>query len=319
MATQLKKVVAPSGGDYTSLEACVNANEQDLVTADKYFDVEISGDWSGGADTTAVTLHNYTTDATRYINIYTTGDARGNGVWDTDKYILSQSTSAGCITTIANYVTFDGLQVIHTEGTPAGNDSAILQQTVSTGKQQIVKNCILRGGRYPLRLDNTCDYFVFNSLLYGGSAGGVVTVNGTPNCTIYSSTIISAGNSVYAYAGTTIIAKNCYASGGTAAYAVNVGSITKTTCASADATGSAGLQNIAFDTNNFINVTPGSEDLHLSLGSALIGVGTDTSGDSAPMDFTDDIDGDTRIGTWDIGVDEFIVAGAGVRSFGFIV
>ena len=40
MATQLLKTVKPSGGDYTSLEACMNANEQDLTAADKYFDVE---------------------------------------------------------------------------------------------------------------------------------------------------------------------------------------------------------------------------------------------------------------------------------------
>ena len=78
MATQLKKTVKPSGGDYTSLEACLNDNEQNLVTADKYFDVEISGEWSS-ADTTAVTIHNYTTDSTRYINIYATGDAKHSG------------------------------------------------------------------------------------------------------------------------------------------------------------------------------------------------------------------------------------------------
>jgi len=29
MAEFLKKTVKPSGGDYTSLEACMNANEQD--------------------------------------------------------------------------------------------------------------------------------------------------------------------------------------------------------------------------------------------------------------------------------------------------
>ena len=41
MATRLYKTVKPSGGDYASLEACLNANEKNLVTADQYFDVEI--------------------------------------------------------------------------------------------------------------------------------------------------------------------------------------------------------------------------------------------------------------------------------------
>jgi hypothetical protein len=80
-----------------------------------------------------------------------------------------------------------------------------------------------------------------------------------------------------------------------------------TTCASSDATGSAGLQNIAANTTNFTNVTAGSEDFHLPAGSALIDVGTDTSGDAAPLNFTDDIDGVTRTGTWDIGADEYVV------------
>jgi len=80
MATQLKKTVKPSGGDYTTLNACLAANQQDLVAADKYFDVEIDGTWAS-ADTTAVAgLTNYTTDATRYINIYTTAAARHLGM-----------------------------------------------------------------------------------------------------------------------------------------------------------------------------------------------------------------------------------------------
>src|SRR3990167_4525241 len=86
--TQLKKTVMPSGGDYTSLEACMNANEQNLVTADQYFDVEIDGTWSS-ADTTAVTIENYTTDATHYINIYTTSAARHTGKASGNRYMLA--------------------------------------------------------------------------------------------------------------------------------------------------------------------------------------------------------------------------------------
>ena len=37
--------------------------------------------------------------------------------------------------------------------------------------------------------------------------------------------------------------------------------------------------------------------------SPLQGAGTNTSGDAAPMNFTTDIDGDTRDSTWDIGAD----------------
>jgi hypothetical protein len=91
-----------------------------------------------------------------------------------------------------------------------------------------------------------------------------------------------------------------------------------TTCASSDTTGSTGLQNIAYDTTNFTNVTAGSEDLHIPTGSALKDVGTDTSGDAAPMNFTTDIDGETRSGTWDVGADELVTGGATINIAGVI-
>jgi len=52
--------------------------------------------------------------------------------------------------------------------------------------------------------------------------------------------------------------------------------------------------------NNFVSTTGGSEDLHLKAGADAINVGTSLSGT-----FTDDIDGETRSGTWDMGVDEY--------------
>ena len=51
----------------------------------------------------------------------------------------------------------------------------------------------------------------------------------------------------------------------------------------------------------FINITPGSEDFHIGALSSLKDAGTDLSGT-----FTTDIDGETRTGTWDIGVDEIV-------------
>jgi len=46
VATQLLKTVKLQGGDYTSLAACISDNEQDLVTADQWLDVEIDGQWN---------------------------------------------------------------------------------------------------------------------------------------------------------------------------------------------------------------------------------------------------------------------------------
>ena len=86
---QLKHTVCPSGCDYTSLNAAfthLEATHTNLVTADVYADIEISGDWTAAADTTAAGIGGITTDSTHYINVYTTVEARHPGHWDATKY-----------------------------------------------------------------------------------------------------------------------------------------------------------------------------------------------------------------------------------------
>jgi hypothetical protein len=109
MAEFLKKIVAPSSGDYTTLEACMNANEQDL-TGDGWFTVEIDGTWSS-ADTSAVTIHNYTTTSSDYINIYTTAAARHDGKYDTGAYRIEVNAAGQAIDVVSGYVTITGIQV----------------------------------------------------------------------------------------------------------------------------------------------------------------------------------------------------------------
>src|SRR5574343_565781 len=90
MATELKHTVKPSGGDFTSLDAAIDhlvASHANLVGSDNYATIEIDGTWSS-ADTAAVALAGITTDATRYLHIYTTAAARHDGKWDTGAYML---------------------------------------------------------------------------------------------------------------------------------------------------------------------------------------------------------------------------------------
>ncbi len=300
--TQLKKTVMPSGGDYTSLEACMNANEQNLVTADQYFDVEIDGSWSS-SDTTAVTIHNYTTDATRYINIYTTAAARHLGIWSSSYYNLSTgNVNAFYIVTSAVDLKVTGLQ-IYRNGT--GNAS-LLTFGPTLAMNLTVSKCIIKGGSYPVKIESLGTIYIINTLMYGGSSGGYVDVTAASTVNIYSCVAVGASYGFRRLA-STLVTKNCYAAA-TGVGNAYTGTITKTTCASDDATGSAGLQNIAYDTDTFVNVTGGSEDLHLATDglSPLVNVGTDTSGEGAPLNFTDDIDGVTRSGTWDVGADEYV-------------
>jgi hypothetical protein len=85
---------------------------------------------------------------------------------------------------------------------------------------------------------------------------------------------------------------------------------TITTSGSGDSSGTiTGLVAV----NQWVNLGVGTEDLHLKEGSDAIDVGTDLS-----ATFTDDIDGVTRSGTWDIGADEYVAA-VGVLGYGQLI
>lgn len=293
-ATQLKKVVAPSGGDYTSLEACMNANEQNLVTADKYFDVEISGTWSS-ADTTAVIIHNYTTDATRYINIYTTGSARHNGTWDTTKYVLSASNQRAFL--IYNLpVYFDGLQV----------DTSTQFNSNVQGSLLVIKDCLLKSGIY----DDGGTYKIYNSVimrsnywsratfyLYNVTLLSSITATGPSNINLYNTIVLGTfptGHPIYGESGATI---NVNYSAWTA----------NDSCASYITSGSNNRINQTFsfsDSTNWdyrlLSTDTGAKDFG---GSDVSGLG---------ISYSDDIIGTSRPqgASWDIGAFEYVSAGA---------
>lgn len=303
MATELKHTVKPSGGDFTTLDAALDhlvASHADLVGNDQYALIEIDGTWSS-ADTTPVTIAGLTTDATRYLKIYTTAAARHKGVWSTDYYMLYVADSIAITWTSVSNVWIDGLQIGKSSESAHYQDCIQGSGTVTEDTNAfIVSNCI---GKHAKNNSYRCMFldaevvaariFLYNIIDYNhGTAANqyncsVYVGNGAFTC--YSCTFIGGYRGILA--GVAGVAKNCYAYGSNAAYS---GTITKTTCASSDATGSDGLQGIGVDTDTFTNVSAGTEDFHLPVGSPLVEAGTDTSGDSAPMNFTTDIDGDER-------------------------
>jgi len=312
-ATQVKKVVAPSGGDYTSLESCMNAMETDaafggdgdLVGEDKYFDVEISGTWSS-ADTTAVTIHNYTTDATRYINIYTTGDARHHGIASSSYYILSNANN---IMNVGNsFVKVDGLQF-------TGMTTIYAVAITTSSASNIFKNNIVYLSSNPARESTGINIagtyqsnnYVYNNIIYGfnqANGGNGISVTGFDNTSnyIYNNTvygnkigIYNYGNSDYAN-GLRIVNNIC--NGNTTDYSLFKEATTATDNISEDTTS----PNDEWDSTAVDFVNEGT-DFHLAATADAIDQGTDLSGT-----FTTDIDGDTRSGTWDIGADEYAAA-----------
>jgi hypothetical protein len=307
MPTLRTVTVKPSGGDYATLAAAISGEAANLVSLDRQLDIECYS----MTDTTAVNVTGFTTDATRYIRIFTPSAERHDGKLNTGKYLLKTTAAFTTTLTISEeYVRIEGLQIwAANTGT---DESRPLVVSVGATSDVRVESCIIRNdttgssGTSNLNTYHVSGVLtVRNSVLYGGTIG--VNCNGTTttiqNCTI---TKMSA-HAINRSAGTATVT-NTYASGTTDAY---TGTMTRTTCAHDTATVFAGsTASIAHDTTNFTNVTGGSEDYHLVSGASatLKTGGTDLSGT-----FTTDIDGQTRSVPFSIGADQIVAGNAGAR------
>jgi hypothetical protein len=262
------------------------------------YDVICDNTLSTAADGTSVDFNGSTTTSTNYVHIYTTSNARHAGVWDTSKYRLEQGSSGYTMRLYNRYTRVTGLQ-IKQSGTGGSNHAAL---GFFGGGDHIIDACLIitLGGS-----GSAHGLYVFSN---GAGAAGTVKNTISFGCTqsafhcsastnLDNCTAVSSNYGIRRDGGT-CVARNCYAGGNTTGD-FN-GTITKTACASADATGTT--TGIAFSTSNFVNVTPGSEDFHVTSGTS---VPTATRLATALTD----IDGDSRTDPTRVGADEFVSGG----------
>lgn len=337
MATLLKHTVKPSGGDFTTLDEALDhlaASHANLVAADVYATIEIDGTWSS-ADTRAVAMPNLIGDATRYLSIYTTAAARHDGKWDTGAYMLNVANSTAInFTNSVNmtHIRFDGLQ-IGLSSANANYQACLDFAAAGAGTSIWVSNCILKQAnnnsyRIPVIISQSGNVTLncWNTIAYGvgnndNALNAVFCGYDYGAFNLYSCVAIGGKYAYYAGdSGGTMTVKNCYGGGSlTEDFYRGAGTLAKTNCASedssADDTGTGETQSncdvsVALDTDTFVNVTYATADYHLAAdgNSPLMGQGVSTSGESSPMNFTTDIDGQTRDATWDIGADAWVVA-----------
>ena len=312
----LYKTVKPSGGDYTSLEACMNANEQNL-TGDGWFDVEIDGTWSS-ADTTGVTIHNYITTAVDYINIYTTAAARHKGIWSTSYYINSPASGDNIYVAGVDNIYITGLQFLKANAMYMRCIDLDASGSIYISKN-IIKAITANYASSGVLINSNCGSgtAIFNNIVYqSGGAENFTGLNNwySINASMYSNTVYGCSLGINAYStGTTIVKNNiCY--NNTTDYSGTFGT-TSTNNLSKDATAPPLNTYYVSKTLTFTNTGSGTEDFHLVSGDTdAIDKGADTSGEGAPLNFTDDIDGVTRSGTWDIGADEYVAAGGATTT-----
>ncbi|MCR4283820.1 MAG: chitobiase/beta-hexosaminidase C-terminal domain-containing protein [Parcubacteria group bacterium] len=315
-ATESIKTIREDGtGDYTSLSAWEAGEQRDLTATDEIAVARIEGTWTN-PDTTAVTIDGWTTDATRYIRIYTAPEARHTGKWDTGRYMLQ--AGGNTLNIQEQYTRIDGLQVYQTNS-GNWNNGAInvnvakpyVQISNNIVKSALANNVSLNGGGALILIqyfNNTSNINkIWNNILYDkpGTYGIGINAYGYNEITyIYNNTITGSAVGIYVYTGIyeVVVAKNNLVYNNTDNYngTFNVASTNNLSGHSqADAPGSNSKNST---TVFFVDST--SKDFHLVSGdTGAKDSGTDLSGD-ANLAFSTDIDGETRSGTWDIGADE---------------
>ncbi len=175
--------------------------------------------------------------------------------------------------------------------------SGALKFSSSTGTFE-VHNMVLEpsSNAYGVQVSaNTTTVTCVNAIVIGDSAyrGFLAAATGDV-LNLYNCIAVGCSQPVQCNnAGATVTATNCYVDG--SYLNSGGGTLTLTTSASSDTTGSEGLQNVVYSTTNFTNVTSGSEDFHLVDGSVLINSGTATS-------YTTDYEGTSWGTLYDIGV-----------------
>lgn len=310
MATKVTKTIKASGGDYATLKALLADDPQDLVAADQYWEVTCDN----FEDTTQIsTSTSWNLSETCYLHIKAADKHNSGGHITTDAYRHTTSTASWNVNfqtasacAVTGLIIFEGIQFQNTYNNI--NSRILIDGTVNADLKVRFIDCVFEsdGSGYVTDFNDVdlfadfinCIALSDDRVFYFASAATFNVYHCTAKGVAYA-----IGNN-----GATVNVKNTYAaSTSTAAIQNWAGTMNLTKVACNDTNGSeAGLDNIAYTTDNFVNVTAGSEDLHLVVGaSSLIGAGADLSAESAPLNVSTDIDGGSRdTSAPDIGADE---------------
>ena len=302
MATIVTKTIKASGGDYTSLSAWEAAQQGDLTGVR---DEIARAVYYALADTMALTIDGWTTSATQYITTECDPTGRHAGAWDGDKYNIR-----GLVTVNETYTRIDGIQV--EQPTTGSNDG--IKFTAANCR---FSNAILKGNssRIALWVWFSGSMQAWNIVAHGWTTATYAPVYvdlGTTlnlyNASVYCAdtsrcyqlwtvtSVLNAYNCVGYNTGTNPVFHN--RADGTLGGDYNCSSDTSSP-------GVNSLDNRGLADIDWVSTGSGTEDLHIQATSDLIDAGTNDPGAGL---FSDDIDGVTRTGTWDIGADEYVAA-----------
>lgn len=330
MAVTVTKTVKSSGGDYSSLSAYEAGEQGNLVTADEVRQAECYA----FQDTTQVNFSGWTTDATRYVRVYTPSAERHDGKYNTSRY-RNEVTAGGNFFNLfentALFARFEGLQF---QLTAANRVACIGFYGNANGTSDVrLTECIIKG----ILTGTTTADGVLQAFVQSKSV--------TANCIAYDfdltvsrgfRTEAAADDGAFVYNNTAqncaagfstgfqdSIAKNNIAYSCSAGYSGTWGTGTSYNLSGPSTSDAPGTNGLNATTVTFVDAA--NDDFHLASGdTGAKDAGTDLSADGNYA-FSIDIDGQTRSGTWDRGADEFVVTttdtafsfpASGVATFG---
>ena len=314
MATTHTKTVKSSGGDYTSLSAWEAGRQGDLPTLD-YIEV---ADCSGFEDTTGVEIDGWTTDSTRYIEIK--ADYVG-GKWSTNLYRIYPSAD-GAIHINEGYVRVHHIQMGMSAPHSSDYDSCKIVAIHGGGRPDvriynfIIKGCATgtsagyHGGIHVWGHDHVADVRVWNGFIYDCKCDSDASALQTFNCTgtlyAYNVTIHNCRYGVRPMSATidcrNVLTQDCddgfYEDGGSFGSSdYNLSDI---------ATDAPGANSRNEKTVLFVDEA--GDDFHLAANDTE--ARDNGASDPGAGLFSNDVDGQTRGGAWDIGADEYVAAAA---------
>jgi hypothetical protein len=280
-------------------------DQGDLIAADRIAVARIEGAWTQ-PDTEPLSISDWNTDATHYVRMYTTGEARHDGTPGSGYRLEVSDSSSRPIYSNVAYLRIAGLE-IHSDSS-YGSSIVYLRPNAdeNVGEIHLSHNLIHGDGansssgihnyscRGTLKIWNNVIYDVGDP----GYTAGIQTSAGTAY--IYNNTIVDIISGFAIRTGGRVVAKNnlTEAPGDDFYGSFYPGSDFN---ASSDDT-APGLNSRRDQTFAFVNRA--NRDLHLAAADeGARNHGLDLSGDPF-LAITDDIDMDVRSGGWDIGADE---------------
>jgi hypothetical protein len=285
--------------DYGGIDFGPN-DQGDLVAADTVAVARIEGTWTQ-PDTAPLNISGWTTDAERYIRIYTTSEARHDGTPGSG-YRL-QTTGSRPLYSNAAYFRIEGLEIY---GLFDGNlvyarPGAGVDGEIHFSHNLIHGNGVNSGsGIYLYDYDGVAK--IWNNIIYDvgtlGSSAGIQASRGLVY--VYNNTVVDVIGGFAIRSGGGVVAKNNLTEAPSYDFygAFYLGSDFN---ASSDDT-APGFHSRREQTFTFVDRA--GDNFHLAaVDAGARNYGADLSSDPHNP-IADDVDGDSRAGGWDIGADE---------------